>query len=243
MRSSAVQRLARRYLLPHLPGFQSKGSLVLFAPVAEILRGFAFESSSFDQSTFYIWAFAQPLYVPRFYLCYDIGIRVRNSQELWTITPDDEADVMRHVLSSIHAQGLPFLEKFASPADVASNAVVGTGVHNDPHVDEVVAYSLALSGDRDKALAAIRRLQRSLAKLDPSLEWPREMAARAQHVEDALTYGLERASALLLSWALVLGELQFPLIIREAEANECRRANPVCPDRGNTCASQLTDRP
>ncbi len=73
MKTAVFQRLIRKHLLPHLPGFRAKGWLLFAEPPRRLLRGFAFEGSGFDQSVFNVWAFVKPLYVPSTYVTFTLG--------------------------------------------------------------------------------------------------------------------------------------------------------------------------
>ena len=49
-----------RSLLLQLEGFVAKRTLVFKPPLRHLLRGFAFEGSSFDKDAFYVNAFVMP---------------------------------------------------------------------------------------------------------------------------------------------------------------------------------------
>ena len=53
--------MVKQILLKH-PDFQNKGLLVFAKPLNGVLRGFYFEGSDFNSSSFYVWAFVQPLF-------------------------------------------------------------------------------------------------------------------------------------------------------------------------------------
>src|SRR5438552_1936158 len=121
MKDARFQRLIRQYLLPHLPGFRAKKSLVFAEPLEYLLRGFALESSGFGPSVFYLWVFVQPLYVPSTHIYFHFGRRLGHGWDL-DANADNESEVMGQVLTRIKDEGLPFINRFESPADFADRA-------------------------------------------------------------------------------------------------------------------------
>jgi hypothetical protein len=78
-------------LLPKLPGFAVKGSLMFIPPVECVLRGIHFDGSSFDKRSFSVTTFALPLCVPTNHLYLNFGTRVRHKGggDRWSMrTPD-----------------------------------------------------------------------------------------------------------------------------------------------------------
>ena len=65
MRTSEFDKLAREQLRTLLPDFTLATGLVFEVPIADLLRGLSFQGSSYDQTSFYLVAFVQPLYIPR----------------------------------------------------------------------------------------------------------------------------------------------------------------------------------
>ena len=65
MNKHSFEKVAKA-LLPHLPSYQyNKSRHVLYqTPVANVFRGFLFDSSRFSAEAFYPHFFVQPLYIP-----------------------------------------------------------------------------------------------------------------------------------------------------------------------------------
>ncbi len=198
MKGADFQRLARKYLLPHLPGFGSKGGLLVAEPLEYLLRGFSFEPSGFDPSSFYMSVFVQPPYVPSTYVCFHYGNRLGFS---WSRPQaSEEWYVMGKLLACMESEGLPFLRRFRNPADFADKAAQITGSLDDPYLVETVASSLVLVGRYQDALEEIDRLHRITMRMNPKLSWPREIDRRAQQVRESMSRDPQEAVALLNAW-------------------------------------------
>ena len=76
MKARQIERLARKHLLPVLPEFAVRGSLVYRRPVGDLLYALSFETSSFASSRICVEAFVQPLFVPEDGLWFDFGARL-----------------------------------------------------------------------------------------------------------------------------------------------------------------------
>src|SRR5215208_1651915 len=61
MKASGIERLARTHLLPVLPGFVVRRSLLYRRRVDHFLHGLSFDTSSFSSSRIFVLAFIQPL--------------------------------------------------------------------------------------------------------------------------------------------------------------------------------------
>ena len=99
-------------LLPRMPGFAIKGSMIYASPVGCILRGLDFEGSSFDRNSFYATVFAMPLCVPTDHLYFNFGDRLQIANaDRWDInSPSVHADLA----SAVEQQGVPFLRRAES---------------------------------------------------------------------------------------------------------------------------------
>src|SRR5436190_1840623 len=108
MKGHTIERLARKHLLPVLPGFVARRSLVYRRPVGYFLHGLSFETSSFTSSRIFVEAFVRPLYEPHDYITYTYGFRLGN--DFW--------DVDEQVLHMLDDRGLEaaqdLLEKWRS---------------------------------------------------------------------------------------------------------------------------------
>jgi hypothetical protein len=202
MKSRQFQILSRKYLLPHLSGYGSKGALLFIQPIKSLLRGFCFEGSGFDPSAFYVWAFVQPLYVPSRVISFTFGKRIGGGAgQRWKLTMDTESDVMNEVLASVKTEGIPIIERFETPAKLATEAVEFTHAPKDPYVVEAIAYSFILAGEYSRFMETVNSLQTLLENLDLSLSWPQAMLQRAQYLRDTLTRHPYKAMELLDRWA------------------------------------------
>ncbi|MBI1923914.1 hypothetical protein HYR99_06650 [Candidatus Poribacteria bacterium] len=202
MKSRQFEVLSHKYLLPHLSGYGSKGPLLFVQPLKYLLRGFCFESSGFDPSAFYVWAFVQPLYVPSAVISLTFGKRLGGGAgHRWKITGDTENDVMNEVLASIKTEAIPIVEgMFESPVKLANKAVAFTHAPQDAYVVETVAYSFILAGEYSKALEALDHLQMILENVDGSLSWPCEMLHRASYLRSTLVRDAQEAIEVLDQW-------------------------------------------
>jgi len=76
VKGSVIERLARKHLLPVLPGFEARRSLVYRRPLGYFLCGLSFDTSSFTSSRIFVEAFVQPLFVSEEGLWYAFGLRL-----------------------------------------------------------------------------------------------------------------------------------------------------------------------
>jgi hypothetical protein len=163
-----------------LPGFVAHKSL-LFEPSAEwLLRGFLYESSGHTGDDFYMWAFVQPLYVPQDGVTLNYGDRLDGSSHFWSLSEGpDEATVMREVLSAIKDEGLRILGALQSPADLAK-AALGRLIPEDVNTRELAAYSLILSGERERARSLLKEMDVGREADEPA--WIGEARARGHRI-------------------------------------------------------------
>src|SRR5262249_18309647 len=141
MKTSQFERLSRKYLLPHLPGFRAKGRLLFVDPPRWVLRAFSFDPSAFSNRMFYLEVFVQPLYIPRSHLVYSLGRRLSHG---WDMPPDRETEFMNEILVYIKHEGVPFLDAMHDPAALAEKAQLISSNPNDVNVLETMAYSYIL---------------------------------------------------------------------------------------------------
>lgn len=206
MKSREIQRLLVKYLLPHLPGYHVKGSLLYAEPVEQLLRGFAFESSGFDATAFYVWVFVHPLYVPAPDIVLTFGERLGGGAKRWRPTARQEGQVMGDILREIRGKGLPFLDQIRTPSDLAGLAArESRRAPDNPHVLEVEACSLVLAGQYPEArtvLEQIEQLAQDLLKANPRAVWLEEVGKRAKLLRESLARSPDEAIALLEQWRL-----------------------------------------
>lgn len=202
MKGALVERLVRRYLLPHLPGFSVKGHLVYRSDLTYFLCGIDFESSAFESMAFALTVLVQPLYIPKDYLSYHFGRRLDRPDGLqwWSGLQDqDEATYMGEALHSIQVQGLPFLGKFLSPGDLANRSDELGPVPTDPHLLEAVGYSLVLDGQYDRAWETLEKLHRVLDNMSRHA-LRAVFVGRVSELEGRLRQDPKQAIGLLHEW-------------------------------------------
>jgi hypothetical protein len=183
-----------KHLVPRVPGFSIKGSLFFIAPVGHTLRGFSFEGSSFDKTSFYVWHFFLPMCVPRKYLSFNLGDRVRNTKsEGWS---SEETNLEAKLTLAIQREA-QFLTALKTPEAVVQALKSLVRNSKDPYGHEAFAYMLARAGDTD---AAIRALDHLLSLLNPTVSWQQEMALRAQMLKTKLVANPPEAADQLAVW-------------------------------------------
>lgn len=204
MTSREIKRLVTAYLLPSLPGYRVRGSLLYAEPVEDLLRGFLFETSAFDRTALHVTAFVQPLYVPAQYLVLTFGERLGGGAKRWRPVGEQEEEVMRDLLLEIKKTGLPFLNRIKTPADLARQASMeARRAPDNPVILEVEAYSLVLVGrdhDARALLERIEQLARDLLQANPLAGWLEVVGARAKLLRETLARDHAEAVAFLDQW-------------------------------------------
>jgi hypothetical protein len=201
-----IERLARRHLLPALPGFVVRRSLVYRRPLAYFLCGLSFDTSSFTGSRIFVEAFVQPLYTPYDDLIYTFGFRL--GDEFWDVDGQNPDRTFIRIADDVRREALPFfgqitdLDRFRElvPAWAADDSkVMNYNSLSDPVVTDVLGYTEVLRGNRDDGL---QLLQQAIASERESGEYANEdLIENPQQVLDAVRdLGLEAGQALLEEW-------------------------------------------
>jgi len=180
-------------LLPSFPGFAIKGSLMLIPPVEHTLRGFDFDTSGLDKNVFYLTAFYLPLCVPRKYLAFTFGHRLKGTG--WHA----DAPGLELELTAAMKPEVRFLESLRTLDKVVEATSSKAHGSVNPHHHEALAYLLIRVGDASAGMAAFDRL---LSMLDPAISWQREMADRAQALRTTLFTDLPGAQQRLRAWEM-----------------------------------------
>lgn len=197
MNAREAQRLSRRYLLPHLPGFTVRGRLTYASPLENLLRGFYLERS-LDPTAFYLWGGVFPLFIPSEHIYFTYGRRIGYG---WNVDAENEKTVMEEVAVLLRQEGQSFLDELGLPADLAAKAAMITQAPDDPNVAEVVAYSLLLAGQHKEAAEALERLDSIVRKADGRTHsWVSAIGSRSGQVRDALRREPQLALAMLNGW-------------------------------------------
>jgi len=214
VRAKQFERLAKSYLLPHLPGYRGVQALIYYEDVSHLLRGFYFEKSS-DPNSFYLSVFVQPLFIPLDHVSLSFGDRLAHMAEgadhHWELD-GDETVVMDQILEQIRTVGIPFLAQFGSLKDFPRALRRNMKVRHSAHLDEAICYSHVLTDDHARARTELARLRLEVTKAlvnQPKRTWLAEIAARADEVEACLGRSPHSAKELLQTWAdFTRGELE-----------------------------------
>jgi hypothetical protein len=180
-----------RRLLPSFPGFAIRGRLVLIPPARHTLRGINFEPSGFNKERFYATAFYLPLCIPRKYLSFTFGKRLKSTG--WrTDDPNSEAELIAMMQNEVQ-----FLNSLRTPNDVLVATILRARDSKNPYHNEAIAYMLARTGETTAAIAALDRL---LQPLDPAVAWQCEMGDRARGLKAKLLSDPIDAQRQLTAW-------------------------------------------
>lgn len=204
MKATEIERLVKQYLLPKLPGFDASRALLISSPIQWLLRGFAFDSSGLSPKAFTVWAFFQPLYVPREHVWLNFGHRLGTlhggQEKWWNLEDAPEPVVMQEVQHLVATEGLPFLFEVRDPTDLASRgAGLAVGTRN-LNVQEATAYSLILAHRYEDARQALLRLSADIKSMDPRMGWPGQIADRSDRLLALLDSDPNAAVATLWNW-------------------------------------------
>jgi hypothetical protein len=215
-------KLARRYLMPHLPDdLVLKDGHIFVPPVDRLACQFGLYASAFGRARFTISCSVSTLYVPDSHGAALPGLGDRlpvlagRGDQWWQWDPGNEeaeAATMADVRGLVLDVGLPFLHERSSVEAVAER-LRQTGEHQtEPHVAEALAYSLLLVGDVTAAKQMLDLLRRITLEdteraawwsevADPGEEdWVLEVGKRGASIEEALARSPEDAIALLDEW-------------------------------------------
>lgn len=181
-------------LLSSLPGFSIRGSLMFLPPVEELVRGFSFEGSSFDKTSFYVSVFVLPLCVPTEYLYFNFGNRVRHGRgaDRWSI---DRPHLLEELGAALKGQALEFLRPIELLYDFVK--VAKSFPLSNPHTRQAIAYALIRVGEFKKGASVLNEL---LRQLDLKSDWQREMAERAESLRGKLILNPAEAQRQLETW-------------------------------------------
>jgi hypothetical protein len=206
-----IERLARKLLLPVLPEFAVRGSLVYRRPVGDLLYALSFETSSFTSSRIFVEAFVQPLSVPVDGLWFTFGDRLGETRrdEWWDVDEENPDPAFAAIAEVVRRDALPFfsqldgLDGFCEViprwASASRKKLKSLQSMDDPVVLEALGYAELLRGRKEEALQLLN------AAVDSEHE-NREYAyaerlANLQHTLDLVQrLGLEAGQAQLAEW-------------------------------------------
>jgi hypothetical protein len=207
MKGSAVERLARKHLLPELPGFAVRRSLVYRRPLDVFLCGLSFDTSAFESGRVFVTAFVQPLFVPADSLVYTFGFRL--GDDFWDLDEDDPDATFVAVADAAQRDALPFFEQLGDLdafcervpewATAEPKKLKSLQSLDDPVVSEALGYAELLRG---RKADGVRLLEQTLESERESGEYANdELIENVEHVLDEVNrLGLEAAQAQLEDW-------------------------------------------
>jgi hypothetical protein len=205
MKGRDVERLARKHLLPVLPGYVARGSLVYRRPVDWFLRGLSVDTSAFTSSRIFVSAFVHPLYLGIDYITLTWGFRI--GDDFWDV--DDPDRTFTAIADAARRDALPFLESVTDLDAFAELIPLWLGevprriaqehsLEGDDVVLETLGYTEILRGndvegrrllaavvaDRDAHEQIVENARRVLADGRPVLEAWRADAIRTLRLEE-----------------------------------------------------------
>lgn len=193
MKSKDFSALGKK-LLPYLPDYRVRGALIFAEPIGHILRGIAFDSSSYSATSFYIHVFFQPLCVPSNFMHLTLGHRVRDMKNIdgWD---SERPDLVADIGEALVAKALPFLNRVETLEGAAEAAEeMGSG---NSHVAEAAALCRALAGDTHTALLSLEKIPEGLNR---NIAWQDEQATRIEQFQTLLRRDPVGAKKQLLLW-------------------------------------------
>lgn len=207
MKTQLVRRLSKKYILPNLPLYKSKGHLIYHKDLTNFLQGFYFESSAFDKDLFTIEVFVQPLFIPITYLTLTFGNRLgvlsKGRDIWWEYNEAKEEEIMDEIVSMITSFGVPFLED-RNQLDKFMLKYGKVGLGDNPHIVEGICYTHVLLGDYPKARIMLSSFNRILMKeieKRPKIDWIVDMNDRVQLILDFLeNHNFVKAKDQLNQW-------------------------------------------
>lgn len=202
MRTKEIQRFVGAYIQPHLEGYSMSGKILFKEPARPVLRGFYFEDSEFNPKSVYTWAFIQPLYLPKDYIFFTFGKRLRRSvgflrsREDWGIGDPPDQDIHSLLLQAIRSKGIPHLARLATPDLIIRNLRAATGLRDNPYALEAIAYSYARLGNPSEAESRLKKVMRSASRENKF----RSIVERGQRLLAAIQAGADETTKLLDAW-------------------------------------------
>jgi hypothetical protein len=204
MKGPAIERLARTHLLPVLPGFVVRRSLLYRRPLDYFLHGLSFDTSAFSSSRIFVQAFIQPLYGRYDDLVYTYGFRL--GDDFWDVDEQDPDRAFAAVARAALRDALPFFDEVTDLDDFCERVpdwatriprrVMQSNTLDDPVVAEDLGYTEILRGNVEEG---VRLLERAIAYEREEPEYADdERIAIVQEVLDTVhDAGLEGAQTLL----------------------------------------------
>ncbi len=208
MRVRYLNRLLEEHLVPHLDGFSVHEGMLIATPVGDLLRGFCFDRSQLDRTSFYVNVFVQTLCVPLEHVVLTVGHRLGGASNYWDLAEGEPDQVMSTVLAYVRHEGLRWLDTLATPLDLADRLPSLVRLDDDPQRLEVLAYAFLLGGE----VGECRRVIAEALSIDDVVDWELESQERLMHVRDRLDAGgFDEARKVLDAWrAYTAEQLRLP---------------------------------
>jgi hypothetical protein len=145
----------------------------------------------------YVWAFAQPLYIPSDHVVLSYGKRLGTRSRCWELDEKTPATVLDELGTLLEFDGMEFLRQRATPALLADAYRWQALVRKDPHVRQVVAFSFVKAKKRGPALRLLNRLRQASREAP---EWEQMIASQSEMLLRALEHGSNEGDDLLAEW-------------------------------------------
>jgi hypothetical protein len=191
--------LIGKRILPSLPGFVVKNSMMLKFPIGDILYALDFDGSDFDARAFYVQIFFIPLYVPAKFIHFLFGKRLGSGGDRWDA---DAPNLISELFRSIEQEAIPFLKSVSTMQMIVEYiqpmTVPDARSYVNPHCQEALAYTLARMGDIAPALVVIDQMQEMLGQ--STVAWELDIKARSQFFREKLLHSPKAAQAQLDAW-------------------------------------------
>jgi len=150
MKGTIIKSLFNNHLKQqlHADNWQHKDHLIYSEIASGLLKGFCFNSSSFDKDKFELTAFVMPLYTPKNYLALSFGDMLPDpDKRQWWDYNENQVEPLSQQLATIMNQAeKKFLSRINNATDFYK--YYRSDKKNTFRYFEAVAYSLAYSGSK-----------------------------------------------------------------------------------------------
>lgn len=207
MRRSDCIQLAE-ILLPHLPDFaSSKRGDLFIAPIGNLLRGFAFESTAYNRQEFYFWWFFTPICGPIDHIAFNNGgrLNVPHGHSGWRT---DMEHLPAKLLEAIQPE-LPILRSMKSNQNaidalyqIRAQETAGPGSKRevtDIYTQHDIACLFILDGQFDKAKCMLNRIIKHEHGKDRR-QWLLDVVDRIKDLQKILAEDPQLAVAQVKKW-------------------------------------------
>jgi len=194
-----------RQVVPHVsPALTIRGQFCFLKPLAGTLRGFYFEPSGFNTTSFYVNMFFLPLCVPVESLHLTFGSRI-GAKRRWDV---GESGLYSKLATSM-SERLPFLSQLSDTKRVVE-ALESLAYVGNMHWLEALSYVLVLDGEYERALSLIDKL---LGTPDHQVDWELQIKRRVVLIRDKLLRDEQEACDQLHAWeAENISKLNLPVV-------------------------------